>query len=210
VKLILSAVVAAFLFITSWYAASYLSKSKTVQLKAPKNLVLHGNHAQAMEQARELLKELAANDWNRKRVNPALLRLPDQDFAEMEMDRHPDSDSFSGSHPNSPFKFYEKEVAFFSQTYVRRNVKPGPGIEGVVSKVEGFFIVGWKDGRVTKVPVEEVRMVAQEVPMGNNKAETAFCYVFPGMTVYDKSLPKMAGLNGDKMPKAVYPTGSGS
>ena len=74
---------------------------------------------------------------------------------------------------------YEEEVAFYSDLYVTRSLEAIPGVEGALH-LGGFYIVGWKDGRVEQVPVADVRVY----PHGDR-----LMLVFPGMSVYDTSLP---------------------
>ena len=74
---------------------------------------------------------------------------------------------------------YRGQVAIDSDLYVRRTVKVVPGIEGI-TEFEGFFIVGWFDGRVEKVPVDKVRMI---------KIGDGYSNVYPGMKEYRNDLP---------------------
>lgn len=128
---------------------------------------------------------LRANGWDRWKVDQALLRLPDQDHAETEFERRPEKLSFT----ISSLEPYQAEVAFKCMTYVRNNRGEGGGIEGRVSSPEGFFIVGWKDGRIEQVPIQNVRLLPFDL---NGRAVKL--YVFPGMAVYDANLEKYPGV----------------
>lgn len=159
---------------------SWNEKPSNTQL----NLVTHGDHAGAMQQARQLLEALSANNWDSSLVNQQLLRHFDQDFAGEPFQRSPNSPTFFVSRPDS---IYWDSVAFYATLYVRRNIGPGNGPEGIVSHPEGFFIVGWKNGTVNKIPISQVRL--KRYP-----GEKSYAYIFPGMERYSELTMKYPGV----------------
>lgn len=130
----------------------------------------------AMQQSKLLLEALRKVAWEPGsfregyRVPRELLFLPDRSMAENE--------TLNGKH----VFFYniskipkDWEIAFYSTLYARAN--PSHYRNDVTKfKPSGFYIVGWKDGRVTKVPIEDIRM--KVMPDGIRIA------TFPGMKVY--------------------------
>jgi hypothetical protein len=139
----------------------------------------------AMEQARRLLNELRNVEWNPRDVDQALLRLPEQDFVDLPTQRVPDMPSFITDKVHRQYD----ELAFFSNTFVRQSAQIVPGQEAEVT-VTGFFIVGWKDGRVNTVDVADVRLF----PLPNQ--DQVWIWVFPGMDEYASGLMKMPGVAG--------------
>jgi hypothetical protein len=124
----------------------------------------------ALNQAYELNVALMDANWNPLQLDHALLRLPEDD-----------SDSFAIPY-NRPL--YE-EVSFFCNTFVTTKVTIVKGEEGR-SSTTGFWIVGWKDGRVTTVNVKDVRLLPYE-------HESGWAIVFPGMDEYDEGLEPHPG-----------------
>lgn len=60
------------------------------------------------------------------------------------------------------------------------------------------FIVAWRDGRVSLVPLPDVRML--------EKKPKEWVFVFPGMSNYDSELPRYMGMepqNIKDVPKEV-------
>jgi len=76
------------------------------------------------------------------------------------------------------------EVAFYSPLYYKRNFQIGAG-GSRSSSPEGFFIVAWKDGRVTQVPWSDVRYCAYA------GSETQVGYAFPGMSLWREDDPHL-------------------
>ena len=145
-----------------------------------RNLLVEGHVDQTIEQGKRLLQQLRNQGWDPQRVDRALLRVPDQDFAQALQDRAASFPTFTVPTKTSPVRaVYEGQVAFFSLLYVRRNFRVVKGIEGIAT-YEGFMIAGWRDGRVEKVPVDQVRLLA----VGDMSA-----FVFPGMRQYSADLP---------------------
>ena len=134
-----------------------------------------------MEQARALMAQLQANDWDTSRIDRLLLRLPDQQFAESKSERGPQFTSFAvtAKGPRGD------ELGFYSSLYVRMNPTYVGGDSWEVDP-SGHFLVGYKDGRVARVPVVEARMQLRDDIM---PGETVAVPVFPGMRGYDTSVP---------------------
>ncbi|MEX2242280.1 MAG: hypothetical protein WD716_00390 [Fimbriimonadaceae bacterium] len=119
----------------------------------------------ALNQAYNLNVALMGANWDPLQLDHSLLRLPEDD-----------SDSFAVP---TKLALYD-EVSFFCSTFVTTKVTIAKGEEGR-GTTTGFFIVGWKDGRVTTVNVKDVRLL----PKGN---EPGWFFVFPGMDEYDEGL----------------------
>jgi len=140
-----------------------------------KNLVVDGNPDETMEIGRQLLSELRAHNWDWQAVDSRYKWAPDQEFYQFA----PQGRGYwTWGHDERDE--YRDEVAFYSTLYTWYDFEPIPGIEGRLH-VSGFIIVGWKDGRVEKVPMEDVRLYPVEA--GHK------IMVFPGMNEYDSSLP---------------------
>ena len=138
--------------------------------------VSKGGIDDAMDQARQLLVELRNADWNRDAVDPDLLMLPEQATVGAWQNL-PGADSFVVDQRHAQYE----EVAFYSMTFVDKSFVVVPGQEHVVTTT-GFFIVGWKDGRVETVDVSDVRMFS----LGG--VDNPRIPVFPGMDEYDSNL----------------------
>jgi hypothetical protein len=131
-----------------------------------------------MEQARSLLTALRDADWDTRRVDQRLLYLPEHgQRGELKDDPHAPSFLRDTIHPE-----YD-EVAFVCSTFVDRELTVVPGKEGTLT-VTGYYIVAWKDGRVEKVQVADLRLL--EIPA----AERTWLTVFPGMDEYDPDLKR--------------------
>ncbi len=133
----------------------------------------------AVERTREIIPLLRSVGWDSLKIKASTLQLPDRGLAEDEAYRRPNQPSYL--FPNGSGKFmdgdpvYEK-VACVSEIYVKANptyyaddkARFTPG---------GFYIVGWKDGTVTKVAVRDVRY--------NPGIKEKSVMTFPGMPNYD-------------------------
>jgi hypothetical protein len=158
-------------------AAWKFGETPTFKRAPIKNLVKEGDLEGTLAVGRQLIAQLAANNWNWSAVDQSLLAVPDQynyQFA-------PDAEGTYTWSP-CPREEYQDEVAFFSLLYTWKSVEVVPGIEGRLH-VTGDIIVGWKDGRVETVPVGDARMY----PVAEAKT---YIYVFPGMNEYDAELPR--------------------
>ena len=137
----------------------------------------------AMLQARRLMDELQARDFDSSDIDMDLLRLPEQDYASLPSRRAPDSRSFV-----IPFNFSEyEEVAFVCDTFVRRDLEIVQGIEGVATTT-GFYIVGWKSGAINTYDVTDVRLY--NLPSNPR----SMIPVFPGMGEYRPELRLLSGV----------------
>ncbi|MBC7806451.1 MAG: hypothetical protein H7145_09905 [Akkermansiaceae bacterium] len=132
----------------------------------------------AMTQTAGLVQELKANDWKPFNIPLSLLRLADAQLAVDVNQRDKNTSNYAfpalNKSPDNPSK---DTVATYTDIYVRANPKWFKG-ERTVFAPTGFYIVGWKDGRVTQVPIEDVRFVK------TGKYNTA---VFPGMEAWRKN-----------------------
>lgn len=145
--------------------------------RAPvKNLAKEGDLEGTLEVGRQLVAELAAKNWDWNAVNQNLLKVPDQYSYQFA----PEGDGLWTWHP-CPQPEFENEVAFYSMLYTWRSMDVVPGVEGRLA-VTGSYIVGWKDGRVESVPVDDVRLCPSE--------DDTFVCVFPGMEAYNPDLPR--------------------
>lgn len=139
-----------------------------------------------MLQARWLMTELKEADWNPREVNKELLRLPEQDHVDLPNQRASGMPSFV---TDKTHKEYD-ELAFYSNTFVKQSpLKLVPGKEGEVT-VNGFFIVGWKDGRIETVDVADARLY----PLPGE--HHVWVVVFPGMDEYSTRLKQLPGVTG--------------
>lgn len=144
------------------------------------NPLTAGDPEAALEQARKLMDALRAANWDKTRVPFELKFLPDRYMHEAKQFRTDRQTTFSFPAHDPRLRAPEYEnVAFATDLYVRKNVSHYKG-DGAKSRPEGFYIVGWKDGRVEKVPVWDVRIVPSSTRR-NEKIE-----VFPGMPGYDR------------------------
>jgi len=158
----------AILFVTlaAGFALTRTVTSHLDESLAPKK----GGIDNALNQAYELNVALMAANWNPLQLDHSLLRLPEDDIS-----------SFAVPY-NRPL--YD-EVSFFCSTFVSTKVTIVKGEEGRGTRT-GFYIVGWKDGRVTTVNVKDVRLLPKE-------NESGWAIVFPGMDEYDDGLKAMPG-----------------
>jgi hypothetical protein len=184
----------------AWVSNGPRSKSPMAS-NIKRNLLKDGDVQGAMVQARELLVQLSRNGWDRHRVPFSLLRLPDQDFVESAADRTANVPSFNvvtqastvDSHYAALDAPYFNQLAFWCRTYVRLNRREEQAAtEGVAIAPEGFFIVGWQDGRAEQVPVEEVRLYGVQF-----NGRTHYVPVFPGLACYSPTLGRYPDFRED-------------
>lgn len=131
----------------------------------------------AMRQAEQLMKAYQSANGNWRQVDRSLLMLPDQRLAENEIRRN--SQSFVTPSANS---VYDGQVAFYADLYMRQNLKYEGG-DAYRENRSGFYIVGYTNGEIRKVPAIDVRL------HHSNSAEhgNIWYHVFPGMTEYAKA-----------------------
>lgn len=161
-------------FGAAWTLGNSVASPPTVN-RTVKNLSIEGDPDHTMAVGRQLIAQLQEHNWNWDEVDTNLLKVPDQEFWQ--------------NAPNGPGYWtwarcaedIYNEVAFYSNLYVWNEFERIPGIEGKLH-VSGFYIVGYRDGRVEKVPVGQTRLY----PITNDQLLT----VFPGMSEYDPNLPK--------------------
>ena len=164
-----------------WFGGKAVADSgienNRVSVAAKKDILKDGDIEGSMDTARKLLVALRENNWQWKQFDWNLMRVPDQDY---DQDLHRQQPKMATwVHAGYSDAEYRDKVAFYSLLYTRSHLEVIPGIEGV-NHFEGFYIVAWKDGRVEKVPVADVRLYPKS---------DYFITVFPGMDQYDASLP---------------------
>jgi hypothetical protein len=169
----------------SWYGTTTVSRVQTAD-PGPKGVPsAQAQLDDTLARADTLLELLRKSNWDKSKVPVELLRVPAQEFAANAFDRRPEAQTFS---IGDPFSNVYDDVAFYSPLFVKQNLRKGSGPEGVTASPQGVFIVGWKNGGVRTVPIEDVRLLAHP------KIENAFNFVFPGMKAYKSSLPKYFGV----------------
>jgi len=166
-----------------WYRVNHVPLSnQSTHLPDP---VIVGGPDAAIKHTRKVIALLRDAKWNSFGVPFAELRLPDARYAETDALRDPLSTSYAvpngvdGDPSNEPVY---RDVACYTSIYARANPTYYSG-ERVRFKPSGFYIVGWKDGRVTKVPIGDVRW--------NKGEKEKVALSFPGMPNYDPSGPRL-------------------
>lgn len=140
-------------------------------------ILTKGDPEAAIRQLHQLWNALKAQDFERK-ITPqifALLDLQDESLSPKRSYRSERTVSVT-----LPVVPEYGDVLFFTDLYVDPRVKRGPGDLAIPSPA-GFFIVGWRDGRIEKVPIEDIRMLS----LGGKQI-----YCFPGMPQYREDLPR--------------------
>lgn len=155
-----------------------------------RNLLTEGNIKASLLQAKQLLREMRSANWDVERINPRLLRVPDQNYAPVARLRVPGVPTFLARKLGPTYE----NVAFYSSLYVRRTERPRLGKEADV-RHEGFLIVGWKNGHIEQVPIRSVRIAPKP---GD---PTIGLMVWPGLAAYSEDLPAfgepVSGANAD-------------
>lgn len=145
--------------------------------------VAGGNPQGAIEQSYRLLAALRKVDWDEWRVPRELRHLPDKAIGEEEWMRSPNFSSFAFP---SRREGASADVAFYTPLYARDN-PTYLASDGIAFHPSGFYIVGWKRGEVTVVPVEAVRVR----PYSNHEG---YELLFPGQKEYAPNLLKIPTL----------------
>lgn len=135
-------------------------------------LYLTGNPDQAIQQSKQFLEHFRSVNWDPDRVNYRLAKLPDHDFKQFQEDRVINTLVVA----RDP----EDALAFSTDLYVHLTKEIVPGREANITR-SGFYIVGYKDGRVEKVTPDLVRLY----PNGKG----GFTQLYPGMNRYHEELP---------------------
>ncbi len=160
-----------------WYRDNYLPLPKQ-PIRQPDPLIVGGPDA-AVQRTYKVIELLRAAQWDFDKVSLADLRLPDARYAESASLRNPWATTYctpnrpDGDPRNEPVY---KDVACFTDLYARSNPTYYRG-DRAKFKPEGYYIVGWKDGRVTKVPIGDIRW--------NSGVKEKVVLSFPGMPNYD-------------------------
>jgi hypothetical protein len=119
---------------------------------------------------------LRANNYDWKKVDRSLWSVPDEIHYQLWQPR-----TYHAWSRLTNIPVYHDEIAFYSNLYVWMEMKPSSGLEGKSLQLSGFYIVGWKNGEVTRVPTDEVRVLYSASGSGVN--------VFPGMSEFSTDLP---------------------
>lgn len=134
-----------------------------------------------VERGRELVALLRESDWKITKGFPReKLTVADQRLAEFPQDRKQQT-SFGIPKSQPPYE----DIAIICDTYVRKNITAKRSGESSQAP-SGFFIVGFKDGRVEKIPVDKVRVKEYPRPGSSNRR---IGLLFPGTKEYDPNLP---------------------
>ncbi len=147
-----------------------------------------GDPEATMRQLRQLMDALRANNWNPTKVPRSLQTLPDAQFAELPTDRNPaECIAFPSMPVPEKFKYLQdpefEPIAFYTDIYARYNRSYYKG-DRSQSHPTGYVIVGWKDGRIEKVPIMQLREFRGSNP---NTHGDLTCY--PGMPEYATAKP---------------------
>ncbi len=141
-----------------------------------------GDPDAAMRQLQQLMDALRANNWDPMRVPASLRRLSDAKFSESSDERSTGEAVAFPTQPSAPqdgnAPEYER-IAFYTGVYARFNRSYYQG-DRSQSHPSGYYIVGWKDGRIEKVPTMKVRVFTSR-----NRRAGAQLLCFPGMAEYD-------------------------
>ncbi len=144
-----------------------------------------GDPEESMRRLRQLLDALRAHNWDSGKVPRSLLTLPDGKYAE-----DPDSRDYPNiaipSQPNRPQSQQVPEyepIAFYTDIYARYNRSYYKG-DRSLSHPTGYVIVGWKDGRIEKVPLMQIRSFVSRNPSIRGELDC-----FPGMAEYAAAKP---------------------
>ncbi len=141
------------------------------------NILEAGNPDDAIKRGGILITELSKHNWDPFKIEKSLMILPDQSISDIPEIRTSEISNWcivSLDDPAIP------EVAIYTDLYVRRNLKVYKGDIGTANP-EGFYIVGFRDGKIGRVPLSEVR-VAVIKGVGRR-------FVFSGTKFYNKNLP---------------------
>ena len=157
-----------------------------------------GNVADSLQRSQALLDALKKVDYDPWKVPKSMLHLPDEAMSESRkqfgMTENQSSVAFPGLASSLEARESAKEIVFSNDLYVRHNAKAYNG-DIVKTDATGFVIVGWKNGKVTTVPIEDVRLAILPRNQG-------FMQVYPGMAAYDR--------NGLRVPAIEFASGKNS
>ncbi|MGC4043471.1 MAG: hypothetical protein QM758_06670 [Armatimonas sp.] len=146
-----------------------------------------GNPKQTEEECRALLNKMKSVGWDWK-------KLKQDDFHFSGLKNCEDKDIREGR--GMPLMAYpgSEQVAFANFLYIRENAEVYEG-DNIIKKPSGFYVVAWKNGDITRVPIEDTRLA--RVP-----GTAGYRVVFPGMKEYDAGNPRHFSY-GDKVKKFI-------
>ena len=181
-----------------WYRLNYMPVAD-LSASIP-DAAKYGNVEDALRRSRVLLAALEKVDYDPWKVPESLKHLPDENMSESRKRFGVKKDEVSFAMPglSSSLEMREatKEIVFSNDNYVRHNAKAYNG-DVVKTHATGFVIVGWKNGKVTTVPIEDVRVAVFS-------KSHSFTEVYPGMKAYDPNglhIPAIEFPDGDNSPK---------
>jgi len=178
-----------------------IAVSQRAQTKKPGDRVSpalagHRNPEEAIAQAKKLMLAYieAGRDWSK--IDANLLRHPDQKLVEGINLRA--ANAFMPLYADA---FYDGQIAFTCSMYAQRNLvyKGGDEIE---SSPSGFFIVGYENGAIRKVPVKDVRYYQIRLTK-NGVTDDVWKHVFPGMPQYAIADDR-PGVRHDDAPEMIW------
>ena len=137
--------------------------------------VVAGDPEGAMEHARRLLARYRDAGW---KSDFSVIPLREWQLPHRHMAENPDMrGGLGGSYvvPDPKRWPHIKEVAFYTDLYVRRNISRYKG-DRARSRPTGFYIVAFRNGEIKKVRPQDARLLS--TPLG-------LTITFPGMSQYD-------------------------
>jgi hypothetical protein len=162
-------------FSISWYRDRYVPVY--VPDKDLPKKINRKNVDAALKQTHDLVLALRQVDGDPFKVPKELGRLPDAIYASDPGKRDIHTGSFAYAKLRAePDAISQSDVSVYSDIYVHSDPAYYKG-DRVQFNPSGFYIVGWKDGRVSTVAVDDVRVVAT--------GRHGTVPVFPGMKEYD-------------------------
>lgn len=154
---------------------------RTPQAQQKLNVLEHPDIADATSQCHEILRVLKANEWDTASVPFRLQLLPDGKNS-------PRPEYHDGKTSMFVFPRDHGAVAFYTDLYIDPHVSYSAG-DVATTEPEGFYLVGYRNGEVRQVPLNDARMAP--VTGHPNTREL----VLPGMKAYRKTLPVHPYLN---------------
>lgn len=139
------------------------------------SILASGNPTDAEVRLKQLMGHLRSvnGDWNQIAFNEQ--QLPDQHLSGNKAYRSPNTAVVS----HCDAALYTGQVLFYTDLYTEEDFTH-LGNDRTRVERRGFYIVGWSDGRVERVPIDSVKLHPGVMKSGR----TGLAPVFPGMTQY--------------------------